>query len=123
VSERAGDGQSFDLSRSLNLPFTCLTPALTASYAPVSAWAPEEAVDVYLRRSDAEKTLVEILGATRTRGACRLSRTRFRCFGGRGRVAMSLSAGADRRFEVSRGDRAAHCRPSALDNPGSAVAC
>jgi hypothetical protein len=36
---------------------------------------------------------------------------------------MSLSAGADRGFEVSRGDRAAHCRPTALDNPGSAVAC
>jgi hypothetical protein len=52
--------------------------------------------------------------ATRTCGACRLSyevslfRTRFRCFAGRGRVAMSLSAGADRGFEVSRGDRAAH---------------
>jgi hypothetical protein len=39
VSQRAGDRQSFDLSPSLNLPFTCLTPALRASYAPAPATA------------------------------------------------------------------------------------
>lgn len=32
------------------------------AYALVSAWSPEEAIDVYLRRGDAEATLAEILG-------------------------------------------------------------
>ncbi len=37
---------------------------------------------------------------------------------------MSLSAGSDQGFKVSQGGGlAAHCRASALANPGSAVAC
>jgi hypothetical protein len=49
---------------------------------------------------------------------------RFPGFAGRGSGREVVAAGSDQGFKVSRGEgQAAHCRASALANPGSAVAC